>query len=218
MTIIKQIVILANSIKHNPGRCVAGRELISELGTVGQLGAWIRPISLDGEGELYSRHCQISGGGTINLFDIFDVPLLNHAADPTQPENWFIDEHTLWQRIGTWPSTRLVSFFENTQALWSEPYGRADRISQGFIELNPPLQSLCIIPLNNATIIKDSWDEKKYRLQFRHANTDYALKITDPFFQIQRKVNADKPPSAACVSLAPPFQGFHYKLIASLFW
>lgn len=51
----KRIVVLANSVKHYPGRCIAGREIRSEVG-VTEIGPWVRPVSTIGEGELYPRH------------------------------------------------------------------------------------------------------------------------------------------------------------------
>jgi hypothetical protein len=59
---LKTVVILANSIKKKPGRCIAGRE-VSQSGTSVSLGPWVRPVSPDGEafeGELMPRHCLTS--------------------------------------------------------------------------------------------------------------------------------------------------------------
>ena len=40
MPTTKRIVVLANSVKHDPGRCIAGREIID--GKVPEIGGWIR--------------------------------------------------------------------------------------------------------------------------------------------------------------------------------
>lgn len=64
--VIKKIVILANSVKHNPGRCVAGREVLDN-GASGRVCGWMRPVSSEGEGELYPQHCTMADGGSLNL-------------------------------------------------------------------------------------------------------------------------------------------------------
>jgi len=38
----KQIVVLANSVKHDPGRCIAGREITNENDDL-DIGPWVRP-------------------------------------------------------------------------------------------------------------------------------------------------------------------------------
>lgn len=215
MTVIKRIVILANSVKHSPGRCVAGRELLLKIGAGVRVGGWLRPVSLIGEGELYAQHCRIEGGGSINLFDVFDVPLTGPADDPIQPENWLIDQQVLWRRVSPLPRARLVDFYENPDGLWIEPGVNSDRVSQAYFGGHPPHQSLYVIPLSDPVIKEDNWNQGRHRLHFRHAQHAYALKITDPL------MHAAAPgalPVAACISFTPPFKGFHYKLVASLFW
>jgi hypothetical protein len=50
--ISKRILVLANSTKHHPMRCVAGRELIAEETGKSPWGSWIRPVSNHDEGAL----------------------------------------------------------------------------------------------------------------------------------------------------------------------
>jgi hypothetical protein len=61
MTAVKRLVILANSIKHLTGACIAGREIVSD-GIAYHLGDWIRPVSDHGEGELAPRECVLASG------------------------------------------------------------------------------------------------------------------------------------------------------------
>lgn len=168
-----------------------------------------------GEGELYAQHCRIDGGGGINLFDVLDVTLDGPANDPTQPENWVIDERTPWGRVGTFPRVRLPDFYENPDGLWIERGVNSDRVSQAFIAQHPPRQTLYVVALRNPAIIEDNWDQRRHRLQFIHGAVNYSLRITDPLLHA---VEHAADPVAACISLAPPFNGFHYKLAASLFW
>src|SRR5882672_7368633 len=99
----KRIVILANSVKHDPGRCIAGREIIELEGGGLRPARWVRPVSTVGEGELRPAHTRVSDGRPIQVLDIVDVPLLDPAQDPSQPENWIVDPARLWTRIGQWP-------------------------------------------------------------------------------------------------------------------
>jgi hypothetical protein len=215
MSVAKRFVVLANSVKHAPGRCVAGRELLRGANGTNRLGGWLRPVSLVGEGELLAQHCQIEGRGAIKLLDVFDVSLDGPSNDPSQPENWIIDSHTPWKRVGTWPPNRRSDFYENPDDLWIEPNVKTDRVSPQFLARHPPQQSLYVIPLSNPMITKDHWDPRRHRLQFSHGAAWYALKITDPLLHTEADGSG---PVAACISLAPPYEGFHYKLIASLFW
>jgi hypothetical protein len=48
----KRILVLANSTKHHPMRCVAGREVLGEAGCITQWGGWVRPVSRHDEGAL----------------------------------------------------------------------------------------------------------------------------------------------------------------------
>jgi len=93
----KHIVVLANSVKHDPGRCIAGREIVP----TGESGAWVRPVSLIGEGELQPAHYRLEGGGTPQVFDVIEISVETlPKADPTQPENWLISVEAPWKRIG----------------------------------------------------------------------------------------------------------------------
>jgi hypothetical protein len=73
MPVTKRIVVLANSVKHDPGRCIAGREIIqADAGS--RPGSWVRPVSSIGEGELHPHHLRVPGGGVIGVLAVFDVP------------------------------------------------------------------------------------------------------------------------------------------------
>ena len=60
----KTLLILANSIKHWPSVCIAGRE-IKPGGERYSFGPWIRPVSSHGEGELSPTDCQLSNGSQL---------------------------------------------------------------------------------------------------------------------------------------------------------
>ncbi len=207
---VKRIVVLANSVKHDPGRCVAGRELRPD----GRLGPWIRPVSRIGEGELYAQHMRVADGRTLDVLDIVDVPLVSHCGDAQQPENWYVDEHTAWQRQGSWTTANLARCYETPANLWLDAMVRSDRIRvEHAATLNPP-SSICIVQLQDPNISPDRYNQNRDRVSFQYRGINYALKLTDPTYSRDQQ----QVPRAACVSLAPPFKGHHYKLVATLFW
>jgi hypothetical protein len=61
MTELKRLVILANSIKHLTGACIAGREIITESDRY-YLGSCFRSVNYHGESELASSECILTTG------------------------------------------------------------------------------------------------------------------------------------------------------------
>jgi len=216
MSTTKRIVILANSIKHDPGRCIAGRELSADK--VPHIGGWIRPVSTVGEGELRSPHMQVSDGRPISVLDIFDVPLVSRGADPSQPENWIIDGSVRWNRVGRWPVDRLNELAESPVDIWCQPGSKLDRASAEFIGVNPPIQSLYLLALPKAYIHRNRWN--KIRLSFTYAGIPYDLSVTDPLVRGRLERQGDDSYEVTspriCVSLAPAFEGNHYKIVATI--
>jgi hypothetical protein len=77
----KRIVVLANSIKKR-GRCVAGREIIQKDR---EPGSWLRPISAVEEGTLMPNHMAVDSGRPLQVLDIVEVPVTQHARDLCHP-------------------------------------------------------------------------------------------------------------------------------------
>ncbi|MGM0489282.1 MAG: dual OB domain-containing protein [Planctomycetota bacterium] len=90
----KTLLVLANSFKHVPSRCVAGREVLDE-GDEYSLDGWVRPVSNHGEGELSFRERSV-GNREVRIFDFVTIPLAKPVNDPTQPENWLIRKAANW--------------------------------------------------------------------------------------------------------------------------
>jgi len=222
MPTTKRIVVLANSVKHDPGRCIAGREVVQSSTGRPQAGHWVRPVSTVGEGELHQHHMRVTGGGAIGVLDIFDVSLASQANDPSQPENWLINAAVPWTRIGQWPLGQIVQLAEAPTDLWLQPAVRSDRTTADYIQAHPPQQSLYLIVPTQARLYRN--ERNRFRLSFSYGGTAYNLSVTDP--QIQSRLAKDYgartdvtlTAPAVCVSLAPAFQGCHYKLAATLIW
>jgi hypothetical protein len=219
MPVTRRIVILANSVKHDPGRCVAGREVRAAVGARLQAGPWIRPVSTVGEGELLQEHMPVADGGGINLLDIFEISLLARGNDPSQPENWIINAKTPWDRVGRWPANQLGKLVEAPANLWLQPHPvRSDRATPGYIQAHPPEQSLYLVVPTQARLYRNQW--KKYRVAFNHADAHYDLGVTDPSVSGRLSGQTDVTLNAptVCVSLAPAFKGYHYKVAATVIW
>jgi hypothetical protein len=216
----KRIVVLANSVKHDPGRCIAGREISSEVGVI-EIGHWVRPVSTIGEGELYRRHFVLQDGNVPQPFDVIEVYVDAPGADATQPENWFIveDGHK-WNHVDKWDIRSAIrSLVENPHNLWIQPGVKTDRVTKEFLASNPPQQSLYLLDLRNAIITVTG---RKHRIRFSFNGLSYDLAITDPLIS---KVAGEQPVSVmnkglVCVSIAPAFVNqydgiaYHYKLAA----
>lgn len=216
MPTTKRIIVLANSVKHDPGRCVAGREVIG--GEVPRIGEWIRPVSKIGEGELLHRHMHVTDGGPINVLDIFDVHLICRGLDPSQPENWIIDESKPWNRVGRWSEVSLNQLAESPRDIWCQPGTKRDRTSAAYVGANPPLQSLYFLELPKAYVYRNRWN--KIRLSFTYAGIPYDFGVTDPLIrgrlERQGTDRSELSPLRVCVSLAPPYKGDHYKIVATI--
>lgn len=223
MPVTKRIVVLANSVKHHPGRCVAGRDVTGLAGGPLRAGAWTRPVSTVGEGELLPEHMLVAGGGGIRILDIFEVTLLSQGNDPSQPENWFINAGVPWNRVGKWPANQLGTLAESPPNLWLQPPPeRSDRVAPDYIRAHPPHQSLYVIVPPRARLYRNQWE--KYRLSFNFAGISYDFSVTDPLAQQrltrdhggQSGIDLEAP--TVCVSLAPVFKGHHYKVAATIIW
>lgn len=213
----KRIVILANSIKHDPARCIAGVEIVGEMDEEILFGDWIRPVSRLGEGELHPAHTVLRGGGQPEVLDVVEIECERRGGDLAQPENWFISEHAEWVRLATLEQSILTDLLETPENLWLEPGMRSDRVTPEYLASAPPGQSLYLIRLRDALLLHSG---HKFRLQFKYHGAWYDLAITDPTLAERHRKMAtlEIPDCVACISLAPAFHHYHYKLAAALFW
>jgi len=232
---LKTVVILANSIKKKPGRCIAGREVFSS-GTSLSFGPWIRPVSPDGEaseGELMPRHCLTIGKEDIELLSIYEIPLGRQRSDHGQPENWDVVTGRPWRRVGLLDRPRLQQLIEKPPHLWDVGRPGSRRVG-----VDAPLNvrgnsSLALIRPSDFS----AWAKREMHLQrgyektairgaFKYAGRAYEFAITDDDFAPDFRVKATQTRSeyrpafgddcALCVSLGAPFNGYHYKLIAAV--
>ena len=231
---VKRVLILANSIKKGQ-RCVAGRELLNNEGRA-KLGKWVRPVSNLGEGELHRQHYTLRSRKPARVLDVVDMMLAQQQQDPGQPENWRIADHVPWYKVRSLDPVHLPRFEESPPDLWLESTSHTDRISVEAQDRRFPQSSIVLIRPRNLKIRlwqeHNAWkgcDQQKRAAVFTYAGQKYKLTITDPVFNdtfctrfpaVRERPREFVPPggdsSLLCISLTPPFNGYHYKVVASV--
>ena len=209
----KTLGVLANSCKHN-GRCVAGKEL-----SANQLGAWVRPTSNHPNGELHAFDQRLVGGGQLALLDVVDVPLSLPAPNGFQSENHQLAPGTSWVKRGRLDWAALGQAVDLCETLWLNGYssggGGNDRVpAERVAELDSSL--LLIGPLCVDLHVLGN----RVRARFVHRGTVYNLSVTDPLIKAFYAQLADGwyrlDEVFLCVSLAPVWNGYAYKLAAAI--
>jgi hypothetical protein len=230
---IKRILILANSTKHHPMRCVAGCEFLSEGGGEAKCGGWVRPVSNHDEGALTFGERRLSDVTDPKPLDVVHIPLDAPENNPLQPENWLIDPGQPWNKETSCEAQSLISLVEKPDSLWLDPAQPSDRASAVFLQRLPNLRSLCLIrpetfQFHIRSRVWEGYAKKQQRGQFTYKGRFYDFALTDPL--IGRKYFPDYPRTPEgdiqptdprrillCVSLTPIFHELHYKVIATVF-
>lgn len=224
----KRLLVLANSIKKG-GRCVAGRELLD-----GEVGPWCRPISEAEEGELRPYEMKLGGGSTLRPLQVVDVPVDRAAPTASHPEDWIVtgDE---WSVVASEPTAVLETLIEKPQSLWLEAGMPSDRVTAAYLSGPRPFPSLYLIRPEGLRL--RYWREhnpfkgyiqKKTRVAFTYNGTGYDMSFTDPVATHSYCTSYPSTSEPAkeisspfgdecviCVSLTPPLNGVHYKVVAS---
>lgn len=235
MVVHKRILVLANSVKKGAGRCIAGREIVAAGDNKYQLGPWLRPVTGHGEGELWPQERLYNDGRAVGVMDFADAPLERKLDEPCQPENWLLADSQRWidaSKRYERPGHALLE--ERPADLWLQPDQQSDRVSHDYLSGHPPAQSLYVIRperfrLSFWSTIWDGYTKKKRRCLFRYQGADYDMGLTDPMLSDRFEAQIPAPGRPAlevrlpcgddlllCVSLAGAFQGYHYKLVATV--
>ena len=226
MTHLKTIICLANSIKHHPFRCVAGKEI---QGT----NSWIRPESSDAknEGALHPNQSKLQDGSQPKLLDILEISFVNSNSHGCQTENHLINEAVSWRKIGQSNYENIVGLLDAPNTLWtnnlSTRVGLNDSISRDDA-IHLPNSLLLIRPANfRIKVTLDGGGQYREKLGIRGSfiwnNVNYRLKITDPNYMENINtytVDQEYPIDDAiiCVSISGLFEqtNTHFKLIAAI--
>lgn len=200
-----EVVVLANSIKHGQ-HCVAGKCV--------NTGKWIRPVSNLQGGELSHQQAKIQnpyGTFSVRPLQKARIGIAQHAPLPHQPENYLIDG-TVWVQNYSIDAGQLNTLLDTPVDLWGDG-NRVDHasITAGFYQVP---QSLYLVQVDSLRLYYT--DDDKRRASFSYRDIDYDLAATDPRFD---EIVRDNLPTSGilCVSLGEQYQGYCYKLVATIF-
>lgn len=176
-------VCLANSIKHDPGRCIAGLRIDG--------GGWVRPISNSGEGELYPAHLLLPDGSEPRMLDVISAPLLQPSPSVYQPENWLIDEGA-WTLVERPAREEYAALLARAVTRGPLLFGdRSRRVDAARFQNQPASASLALIHPERVSWITDSWGQnRKPKVCFRLGGADYYLPLTDPHYSAKLRALA----------------------------
>ncbi len=226
--ITKTLLILANSIKKHPNRCVAGIELVGEPGHW-IYGGWIRPIDpSQPEGSLLSGTASVNGQPVVP-YQVVRIPFTGLANDPTHPEDWIVDTSIPWEWIGSYSHDAVYpTLRDETGDLW----GRASAHYRG-VKIGTTTQTLRLIkPTGRVYAIsffeyhsRKNANRFRQRLFIEADGVEHEFDITDPFFQERHEFDAQNGPQLILfqptdllivASLTPPINGYQYKIAAAI--
>ena len=214
----KYFICLANSYKHG-GRCIAGIEVVPQ--SDGSLGIvrhddgrprWIRPVSMSANGEIPNHLAE-----SFKIFSLVKLTDVEPCPDNAHTE----DVHCTRMEICPFELSPTKDFLNQLidtqhQAVF---YFRGKSIPTTIIDRLD--YSLMLIHPDNACAYCDEGRENsKYRMKFTYNGSNYDFPITDPVFLEQFKKNpdsyADLDGAYLVLSLGIAFEGFHYKLVATV--
>ena len=225
---VKRIVCLANSRKLG-GRCVAGKELLPD----GSVGAWIRPVTNQGSGEVPTWECMYGDGGELAVLDVLQIPLIGHVPKDYQEENWELDPKRRWQKLGNITFETVLDCVDPMEGLWRPGYSTYNGLNDHvpLEEAKLESDSLRLIYVNNLALSVMAPGEnfgnptRRVLGRFRHERLEYRLWVTDAAWEREylSGPNGDYFIGEACltISLGEPFQNQHgefhaFKLIAAV--
>lgn len=216
------LICLANSHKHDPGRCIAGLRRDGK--------GWLRLVSTHGEGELWPHECMLPDGSEPRMLDIIRVGAARRVPEPWQPENCIIDDSAgaLVERpTGPDYAAVVCRSIEHSPLLFGD---EAPKIARAALEASPAANSLALVAPDRIGWLTAAFGQKRRaRVRFRLGPCSYTLPLTDPFYgdalrNLPEGEHAGSEigiPNGArvllTVSLAGPHtDGFCYKLAANV--
>jgi hypothetical protein len=212
---LTRFVCLANSLKEG-GRCVAGIELDANHRPVFHNGLpkWIRPVCPTDHGEIPIHHTI-----AFDLLDILEMNVTGSKAEGYQSENVSFDPP--FTKVGALEISSLAPLCDHRNTLFGN-YGKAIAVDS-IAALDHSLVLIRTHKLKAEFRTNPSRKNKpQLRAGFEYHSTYYDLPVTDPIFQ-ERILNhscdlPDEDPIYLCVSIGIPWEGWHYKLVAGVFY
>lgn len=202
----KEVVILANSIKHS-SHCVAGKEYNSK--------GWVRSVANESGGELSReqvKYCNVYGAqGAVKPLQRIKMTFSNHVPLIHQPENYLIDG-SMWRQNYTIATAELDIFIDSPSNLWGTggcvPYLS---IARRHVLVS---QSLYLVRVSELRLYIT--ENNKRRARFRYNSIPYDLPVTDPNFDLIYQ-DGQATNNILCISLGENFNGNCYKIVATIF-
>ena len=217
-----RIVCLANSRKL-AGRCIAGRRWTDE-----GAGRWVRPVSARLHQEVSEYERQYEDGSDPRVLDIVDVPVLQPTPQGYQSENWLLDPHHYWSKVGSFSPFDLERLVDPVGALWINGYdtfnGTNDKVPEDLIQGESSSLRLIRVDALELRVFApgEAFGNSKRRVQgrFDHAGHRYASWVTDPVYERGYLSKLDGTYELGqcylTVSLGEPYDGSCYKLLAAI--
>ena len=214
----KYFICLANSYKHG-GRCIAGIEVVPQ--SDGSLVVvrhddgrpkWIRPVSMSANGEIPNHLAE-----SFKIFSLVKLTEVEPCPDKAHTE----DVHCTRMEICPFellPTKAFLNQLLDTQhqAVF---YYRGKGIPATIID-RLDYSLMLIHPDNACAYCDEERENSKYRMKFTYYGSNYDFPITDPVFLEQFKKSPDSYVDLKGVylvlSLGLEFEGFHYKLVATV--
>jgi hypothetical protein len=208
----KTIVVFANSIKHK-GHCIAGKDINTK--------EWVRAVSNKEGAELsneQSKYTNPYGSFRVKTLQKVEMDFLEKVSLINQPENYVISNET-WQQRYNIDASELSIFLDAPETLW----GDGNRIDFQDIENEVIVieQSLYLVQVSNLCLSRENteWEGKiktKRYASFTYRDNSYKLSVTDSNFD-DIIDNSSALKNILCISLAENFNGYCYKIVATIF-
>lgn len=218
------ILCLANSRKPPSGRCVAGRFVVH-----GTPGPWVRPVSQRPGREVSEVERRYENGRDVEVLDLVRIGLARPSPLSHQPENWLLKPRIQWACEGRIGWDELQQWVDaDTPDLWfpgcHQRNGRNDRVAVE--RLDEVQRSLCLVRPESVTlhlrthVNEDDSRRRRVRATFQLRGVPFDLSVTDPWVEQRAMRFPDRrfrlPEAVLCVSLAEPFHGNAYAVVASV--
>lgn len=222
MAVIKHIVCLANSRKHQ-GRCIVGRELVG-----GRPAAWIRPVSDRPHEEVSEDERRYEDGSDPCVLDMIDIPLREPRPKGCQQENWLLDPRKYWVRVGRFSWVDLEKLADKSGTLWLNGYhtynGQNDYIPLDQAVTVGSSLKLVRVDAMQLRVFKPGKAfgnlKRRIQTQFQFAGNDYVIWVTDPIIERTyfAREDGDYPlgESYLTISLGEPYNDRCYKFVAGV--
>jgi ATP-dependent DNA helicase RecQ len=214
-------VCLASSRKYG-GFCIAGKDWTDD-----KIGDWIRPVSLQENGELGYDEILLDNGNFPQCLDVISISTNGAAPHPYQKENIRIAENSSWLWRGRLSPEMLYRMTDDVDELWPNGFhsahGNNDRVPEKTLLENAQPSLYLISPDNLTILVSDDIDgRKKVRAEFSYRKNHYRLSVTDPVVEKiylskdQGIYPQDNRAIYLTASLSEPFSGYCYKLAAAI--